>query len=135
MHQNTPGRPMPAIIVSDTDQERLVGVAMAALDRAPDIAEELLAEMDRATIVKADALPADVVRMGSTVTFVTTDGRTRRVTLVFGAAADISLDRISVLTPVGTALIGLAVGQSITWTTRDGREQELTVLAVDNTAR
>jgi transcription elongation GreA/GreB family factor len=31
-------------------------------------------------------------------------------------------------------LIGLAVGQSITWTTRDGREQELTVLAVENTA-
>ena len=108
---------------------------MAALDRIPDIAEELLAEMDRATVVAADALPADVVRMGSTVTFRTADGRTRRVTLVFGGAADISLDRISILTPVGTALIGLAVGQSITWTTRDGREQELTVVSVDNAPR
>ena len=90
MHQNTPGRPMPTIIVSDVDQERLVGVAMAALDRAPDVAEELLAEMDRATVVAADAPPSNVVRMGSTVTFRTADGQTRRVKLVFGGEADIS---------------------------------------------
>jgi regulator of nucleoside diphosphate kinase len=135
MHQNTSGRPMPAIIVSDADQERLVGVAMAAIDRIPGVAEDLLAEMDRATVVAADALPSNVVRMGSTVTYGTADGRTRRVTLVFGGEADIARDRISILTPVGTALIGLAVGQSITWTTRDGREQELSVLSVENTGR
>ncbi len=134
MHYETSGRMMPAIIVSDTDQERLVGVAMAALDHAPEVAEELLAEMDRATIVAAEALPSDVVRMGSTVTYKSAEGRIRRVTLVFGGAADIAMERISILTPVGTALIGLSVGQSITWTTRDGREQELTILSVEHDA-
>jgi len=131
MHQITSGRPMPAIIVSAADQERLVGVAMAALGRTPDAAEELLAEMDRATVLAADAVPVNVVRMGSTVTYTTADGWTRRVTLVFGGEADIAMDRISILTPVGTALIGLTVGQSVAFATRDGRQLELTVLAVE----
>jgi regulator of nucleoside diphosphate kinase len=52
------------------------------------------------------------------------------VTLVYPAEADIAEGRISVLTPVGTALIGLRAGQSITWRTRDGRKQVLTVLRV-----
>jgi regulator of nucleoside diphosphate kinase len=52
------------------------------------------------------------------------------VTLVFPAEADIAEGKISVLTPVGAALIGLTEGQSIMWTTRDGRDQELTILSV-----
>jgi regulator of nucleoside diphosphate kinase len=44
--------------------------------------------------------------------------------------ANIAEGRISVLTPVGTALLGLTAGQSISWLTRDGRRQTLTVLSV-----
>jgi regulator of nucleoside diphosphate kinase len=56
----------------------------------------------------------------------------RRVSLVFPGEADISQNKISVLTPVGTALIGLRAGQSITWPTRSGEMKRLTVLKVEN---
>ena len=120
----------PRIVVSDADHERLSDLAMGALARFPEIAEELQAEMDRAEVVSASALPADVVRMGSTVEFRLNGGQRRRVELVFPIDADISANRISVLTPIGTVLIGLSAGQSINFTAHDGREQSLTVLKV-----
>jgi regulator of nucleoside diphosphate kinase len=46
-------------------------------------------------------------------------------------SADIAQGKISILTPIGVALLGLSEGQSIAWKTRDGREQRLTVLAVE----
>ena len=108
---------------------------MAVIGRSPDIAEDLLEQMDRAIVVDGDSIPANVVRMGSVVRYRTDDGRERRVTLVYSGAADIAEGKISILTPVGTALIGLAEGQSIAWRTTDGRERELTVLEVRNDAR
>lgn len=122
---------MPKIVVSKSDQERLIDLATAAMQRHPQAAEELLSEMDRAEIVDAAAIPPTVVRMGTTVSFESDDGQKRRVTLVFPGEADISQGRISILTPIGAALIGLSEGQSITWTTRDGRAQTLTILAVE----
>ena len=69
--------------------------------------------------------------MGSRVRYRTAaDGEERDVTLVFPAEADITRSRVSVMTPVGAALIGLRKGQSITWITRDGRKQVLTVTGV-----
>jgi regulator of nucleoside diphosphate kinase len=59
-----------------------------------------------------------------------TTGKVQRVMLVYPEEADISLHKISVLTPVGTALIGLPTGQSITWETPTGELRQLTVLAV-----
>jgi regulator of nucleoside diphosphate kinase len=76
-------------------------------------------------------VPANVVGMGSTVTFQSDGDRKRRVTLVFPVAEDIAESRVSVLTPIGTALIGLSEGQSIEWSARDGRRHQLTVLAVE----
>ena len=120
----------PAIVVSDTDHARLSALATGALARFPDIAEELQSEMTRAEVVSASALSSDVVRMGSTVEFRSNTGQHRRVELVFPIDADISTGKVSVLTPIGTALIGLSAGQSIRFTTRDGREQTLSVLDV-----
>lgn len=122
---------MPRIVVSESDYDRLTDLATAALDRLPETAQELLDEMERAEVVGAPAVPANVVRMGSTVTFQPDGGRKRRVTLVFPAAEDIAESRISVLTPIGAALIGLSEGQSIEWSARDGRRHQLTVLAVE----
>ena len=59
-----------------------------------------------------------------------TTGRVQTVTLVYPNEADIAKGRASVLTPIGTALIGLAVGKSINWTTRTGEMKRLTVLEV-----
>lgn len=121
----------PRIVVSKTDHARLSNLAADAYDRLPEVAEELQTEMDRAKIVASTAVPADVVRMGSTVEFRSDSAQQRRVTLVFPGEADIAQNRISILTPIGTALIGLSTGQSISWTARDGRQYELTVVRVE----
>jgi regulator of nucleoside diphosphate kinase len=134
MHDQTNAERSPSIIVCDSDHERLTDLATAAIEHMPTVASELLAEMNRAEVVKDDAVPPSVVRMGSTVTFRSDDGQQRRVTLVFPRDADIAQGRISVLTPVGAALIGLSEGQSIKWTTRDGRRHELTVIDVEQPA-
>ena len=124
----------PKIIVGEIDHERLTGLATTALERIPEVAEELLAEMDRAKVVAPGKLPADVVRMGSFVTFDSDSAQHRRVQLVYPGEADIEQGRISVLTPIGAALIGLAAGQSIAWTARDGKKHVLTVTAVEQPA-
>jgi regulator of nucleoside diphosphate kinase len=121
----------PNIKISNSDHARLSALANAIAARNPDISDELLAELDRARLVPDGNSCTHIVHMGTTVTFKPDIGDTKTVTLVFPGDADISAGKISVLTPVGTALLGLTVGQSITWTARDGRQRELSVLAVD----
>jgi regulator of nucleoside diphosphate kinase len=123
-------RSVPQIVVSTADYERLTDLANASLQRQPAVAQELLDEMERAKVVDASKVPADVVRMGSTVTFKSDDGNTRTLKLVYPADESLDEHRISVMTPVGAALIGLAVGQSISWTARDGKHHRLTVTKV-----
>ena len=126
-------RSVPQIIVSTADHERLTDLATASLERLPEVANELLAEMDRARVVEEPAVPANVVRMGSTVTFRSDDGHTRTLKLVYPVDESLDEHRISVMTPVGAALIGLAEGQSISWTARDGKDHRLTVTKVTPT--
>lgn len=109
------------ILVGDADQERLMPLA-----RGP-AGDDLFAELARAETMPTEALPVDVVRMGAQVRFRTRSGGAREVTLVYPEQADIDLGRVSVLTPIGTALLGLRAGQSIAWRTRDGRKDVLTV--------
>jgi regulator of nucleoside diphosphate kinase len=123
-------RSVPQIIVSNADYERLTDLANASLERLPDVAKELLDEMDRAQVVEPDKVPPHVVRMGSTVTFKSDDGHVRTLKLVYPADESLDQHRISVMTPVGAALIGLSEGQSISWTARDGKHHRLTVTKV-----
>lgn len=119
----------PNITLSTSDHQRLSLLALSGPGSDPDAADDLLNELDRASIVTDASLPGDVVRMGSLVRF--RAGRDERTALlVYPAEADIASGRISVLTPVGAALIGLRTGQSISFRTRDGRPQMLTVLRV-----
>ncbi|WIM09920.1 nucleoside diphosphate kinase regulator [Enhydrobacter sp.] len=131
MTEFNPHRRKPKIIVSDIDYKRLAGLAAAAQARLPEVADVLQSELERAQVVATDCVPSDVVRMGSAVEFRSDNGQQRCVTLVFPGEENISQGRISVLTPIGAALIGLSPGQSITWTTRDGRQHELTVMRVE----
>jgi regulator of nucleoside diphosphate kinase len=118
----------PEIILGKDDHRQLTVLALAGTGLS-EVADSLLFELDRAHVLPDDRLPADVVRMGSRVTYRAGDEE-RHVELVYPARADIALGRVSVLTPIGAALIGLKTGQSITWTTRDGRKQVLTVTGV-----
>ena len=115
---------------AQTEHARLVSFAENMAAQNPDAADDLLSELDRARVVNDDKVPHDVVRMGSTVQFQTDNGASRTVTLVYPGEADISVGKISVLTPIGTALLGLSTGQSINWTTRGGRQQELHILGL-----
>lgn len=119
----------PDIVVGTADHRSLLVLAMAGRGQT-DEAEGLLYELERAKVVEDEVLPRDVVRMGSTVRYRAGGGAEREVVLVYPADADIGQGRISVLTPVGTALLGLRPKQSITWLTRDGRKQVMTVLSV-----
>lgn len=127
-HTNNPRK--PSIMIGETDHERLSNLALAAAARSPDISDGLLLELGRARVVADVAVPENVVGMGSMVEYETDTGDARRVRLVFPIDADISEGRISVLTPVGTALLGLTAGQTMNWTARDDRQHKLTVLAV-----
>jgi regulator of nucleoside diphosphate kinase len=120
----------PRITLSDIEHHQLLVLAMTAVGYPPDAGDELVRELDRARVVPENKLPPDVVRMGSWVTYKSDGGEVQSVQLVYPGQADISAEKISVLTPVGTALIGLKAGQSITWLTRTGRKRMLTVESV-----
>lgn len=130
MQGKTKARRKPNIKISKTDHQRLLTLANGAVDRLPEVSNELLNELDRARVVEDGGVPADTVQMGSTVTFKPDTGEAKTVSLVFPGEADISQGKISILTPIGTALLGLSTGQAISWTARDGRTHELSVLEV-----
>lgn len=124
--------PKPRITLSRTDHDRLLGLAEAMETRDPVFADTMMSELERANVVEDKSLSAKVVRMGSTLSYTADDGEPQMVTLVFPVEADIEKGKISVTTPVGTALIGLSVGQSIDWTARNGKTHRLKVTAIHN---
>lgn len=122
----------PPILISDADKQQLSRLAHKAANRMPDIADELLIELERAEICEKGKLPPHVVRMYSVVHFTTDKGSEHRMQLVYPEETDIIHDRLSILSPMGTALIGLSEGQVMRWTDRSGHERWLKVLEVDN---
>ena len=126
----TKPRRKPRITISEGDYNRLSNLAAAWEQTNPFIAACLTNEIDRARIVSDQSMRASFVRMGSTVTYVVDGNPGRTVTLVYPADADIENARISIATPVGTALIGLKAGQSISFLTGNGRAHDLTVVEV-----
>ncbi|RWM13322.1 MAG: nucleoside diphosphate kinase regulator [Mesorhizobium sp.] len=135
MPNDMKARRKPNIRISHSDHARLSALASTVAARNPEASDELFAELERARIVADGSISAGTVQMGSTVTFKPDTGEPKTVTLVFPGDADISEGKVSILTPIGTALIGLSPGQSIMWTARDGRRHELSVLAVNQPAR
>lgn len=118
----------PPITLTPDDYRRLSLLARAAENKMPDVASVLTGELERAHVL-ADGHPSQTVRMGSEVRFRDdSTGTVQTATLVYPDSADISQGRISVLTPVGAALVGLRAGSSITWETRSGEIRRLTVL-------
>lgn len=117
-------------IIGISEHARLTALATAASARMPAVADALLAGLETARVVAADRVPADAVRMGSVVECRDDSGSVKRMTLVYPEEADISQGRISVLTPLGAVLIGLAKGQSVGWESRDGRRLSVEIVDV-----
>lgn len=118
----------PEIFVTECERKTLQQLAFAALS-TPDVADELLNELDRAKIVE-EVEANQYIGIGSKATFTTSSGDEKTVELVMPADADISAGKISILTPIGVALLGLSEGQSINWIARDGRTGVLTVTKI-----
>ena len=101
------------IIVTELDLERLLPVLEQ--DGTP-AGEALEAELHRAIVVPQREVPADVVTMNSDVVYEDcSTGARRSVRVVFPREADAARGRISVLAPIGSALLGLRIGQEIDW--------------------
>jgi regulator of nucleoside diphosphate kinase len=128
MHNRTDIRLKPTITINAGDYKRLAELALAAA-RLAEESEALLLKLDHGHVV-VDSDLENIVRMGSTVRYKTDRGDTRTITLVFPRNADLSAGKVSVLNPIGTALLGLSAGQSATWTDQHSRKHELIVLSV-----
>ena len=124
----------PPILLCTTDHERLMRVACVALLMEPRTASPLLREIERATVIPDPDLPKRVVRLGTNVGYSDrTSGKFHRARLVSGGRTrDPRL--LSVLTPVGSALIGLALGETIHWKDHIGLETIVTVRTVEHDA-
>jgi len=107
------------IIVTDRDISRLRGLLGGASDASlRDRAHlaQLRSELERAAVLAADELPAGVVTIDSLVRVVDLDSGQRSVlTLVLPQEADVAERRISVLAPIGTALLGFRAGDDVEW--------------------
>lgn len=106
----------PKIIISSLDADRLDALLESLAARGVPGKAELENELGRADIVDPKDVPPDVVTMNSTVRFREHPGdREFELTLVYPKDMDGSGSRISILAPVGSALLGLSIGDEIEW--------------------
>ncbi|MGJ8547223.1 MAG: nucleoside diphosphate kinase regulator [Sulfitobacter sp.] len=131
MPSNTPAKRRPRLVISAEDMAVLEPLAEGAMQRNRALAERLLEELLRAKIVPQAKLAPGVVALGRRLRYRDdSTGQEKTVTLVRPQDADIGAGAVSVMTPIGVALIGLAAGATIHWETREGQRRLLTVLQV-----
>ncbi len=123
----------PSITVSSFDMNQLEAMLEApAVEQSP-AGQALARELNRATVVDREQMPDGVVMMHSRVECEDElHGDKHELTLVYPRDADVDQGKVSILAPVGTALLGLAVGQSMDWDAPGGRKLRLRVTAVHN---
>jgi regulator of nucleoside diphosphate kinase len=115
------------IRVTEFDLERLkklLADAQRTKYRGSDYLTKLQTELDRAKVVKPRKVPGDVITMNSTVTVVDLDtGKEETHTLVFPEDANAAQGKISVLAPIGTAMLGYEVGDTFEWEVPAGKRR------------
>ncbi|MBM5569996.1 MULTISPECIES: nucleoside diphosphate kinase regulator [Deefgea] len=121
---------LPRITISSLDLSRLEQIiAQIENQNLPHI-DALRRELDRADVVEPTQIPADLVTMNSTVRFVEEATQADyELTLVYPDRAG-ETGTISILLPVGSALLGLSIGQSIDWQVPGGRLIRLRIVDV-----
>ncbi len=115
------------VFITATDRQRLsdmVETALAGKNRDTLFLKELARELATAETIDPKAVPANVVTMNSRVVVRDVEtGEISEYTLVFPEKADVSQGRLSVVSPIGTAILGYAKGDTITWQTPGGPRQ------------
>src|SRR5699024_4700050 len=118
------------IVITERDYERIDALLAETGETVPGM-KELRAELERAHVVDAEDVPSNVVTMNSTVAFENADtGKRFELTLVYPRDIDGSPGKVSILAPVGSALLGLSTGQTIQWQVPGGSALTLRVLEV-----
>jgi regulator of nucleoside diphosphate kinase len=120
----------PAITLSELDHVRIERLLERAGSRHQPAADALRDELDRAHVLAPEDMPATVVTMNSTVRFADDSSRAEFVLKLVYPEAAASPDTVSVLAPIGSALLGMSVGQSIEWQVPGGRKLQLRVLEI-----
>ncbi|HEX7914306.1 nucleoside diphosphate kinase regulator [Rudaea sp.] len=120
----------PAITVSSLDLERLNDLVDSGKYASVPGMDALRRELDRAKVVEPSEVPPNVVTMNSVVRCLDeANNAGYELSLVYPHAAGVP-GSVSVLAPVGSALLGLSVGQSIAWQVPGGRTLNLKVLEI-----
>ena len=110
------------LIISELDQarlKRLLEEAIYGIAEPDDSFRVLQAELARATVVASRELPDDVISMRSRVLIVL-DGKEKEFSLVYPDEANRTAGKLSILSPIGTAIIGYRAGDVINWPTPSG---------------
>jgi len=106
------------ITEADLDRLRMLIAVMRnpGHDKVREYLDRLEDELDRAEIIQPQSIPQDVITMRSRVRLRdVVSGQEMVYSLVFPNEADLSQGKISVLAPIGTAMIGYRVGETIEW--------------------
>ena len=125
--------PRPPIHLLAAESDLVGNLALQSEHRQPVVAAMLLEEIERAELHDPDTMPAGHASFNSRVTFL--DEKTqqvRDVVLAMPADANIAEGRISILTPMGAALYGLAEGHSIDWPDLCGNVRRLQIIRVES---
>jgi len=107
------------IYVTEADKQKLKKIIDDAIDDKNKEFKELDAELARAEVVGINKLPADVITMNSRVLLLM-DGIEEEISLVYPHEADVSQNMISVLSPVGIAILGYREGDTVEWRVPSG---------------
>jgi regulator of nucleoside diphosphate kinase len=111
------------IYITESDKIKLEKIIQESLHQniyKEEYIKSLLAEIEIAKVVKPKAVPKDVITMNSKVCLVSPEGDEEEYTLVFPNEANVMENKISILAPVGTAMIGYKAGDIIEWPVPDG---------------
>ncbi|MEJ1097150.1 MULTISPECIES: nucleoside diphosphate kinase regulator [unclassified Pseudoxanthomonas] len=128
--QHASGLP-PSLIVSSRDFDRLEALLESPALRQQPAAIALMDELSRAEVRPPEQIPDTVITMHSTVDFIDEmTGEHHHLTLVYPNEADVEKGHVSVLAPVGSALLGLSLGQTIHWEAPGGRHLQLRVTGI-----
>ncbi len=122
---------LPEISVSAQDVERLTCLLDTLSEGQRAAVWGLEAELSRAHVLAPARIPDNVVTMNSRVVYEDVEsGAAREAVLVYPDEADAACGRISVLAPLGSALLGLRVGQAIDWPLGRGQHRRIRVLSL-----
>lgn len=118
----------PKIKITQDDYESIINLIERLPSPQRDIVQGLSDELDRAEVVPTDEGDSNFVSMYSKVDYKNLDtDETRTIELTFPKDANIEADKISILSPIGTALLGLKVGQTISWPVPNGLVRKILI--------